>query len=128
MFEISAFETIAALAATPMTSAPLPRLSSLIRCPHMAWSHPFDASSSFCPDNAAERALPHGPLVLLLRSEGHRRHERGRVDHRGAGARGVVRAGRTDPKGVERDRRSGGERAGDPVHAVRDLHAALRRR
>ena len=50
VFENSAFETIAALAATPTTSALLPRLATLISWPHILVSHPFTYAIGFLTD------------------------------------------------------------------------------
>ena len=47
VFENSAFETIAALAAIPTTSALLLRLATLISWPHILVSHPFAYAIGF---------------------------------------------------------------------------------
>src|SRR5258708_37660558 len=104
---------MAALAATPTTSAPLLRLATLISCAHMSWPHPFDAMSIVCLDNAGRRALPHGPLVLPPQSERDRGHQRRRLRGGPAAAArarlaGGVPPGSDEGGGVPRRRRDGG--------------------
>ena len=47
MFENSAFETSAALAATPTTRAPLLMLATLMSCDHILLPHPFAYAMRF---------------------------------------------------------------------------------